>query len=302
MRAVGRASGGRAWLRPAGIALVLIILILLVRRQEGTLRIAPPGALPDQGDTIQLEQESVPASVDTTPIAGAAGRAPAATTASLRIFTSAGSYDEAAATELAPGLEDALTYVQERTGMRLARPMNIVFDRRPEACGLDAVAYTGARTAILYTCPDTPDRRATNILAHEFIHQLAHDHYGERHLRADLLLSEGLATWGAGRYWLGSHDSFHDFVAAEYRGSLLPLATDPRGGATIATLNQIYYQWASYVEWLRASHGPEAIDRLYITGQDRRPGSADYHGVLGMEFATTEEQWRAWLDQPASGE
>ena len=186
--------------------------------------------------------------------------------------------------------------------MRLTRPVNIVFDRRPEACGLDAVAYTGARTAILYTCPETPGRRATNVLAHEYIHQLAHDRYGAPHMEADLLLSEGLATWGAGRYWLGSHESFHDFVAAEYRGQLLPLATDPRGGTTIATLNQLYYQWASYVEWLRASHGPEALDRLYVTGQGRRPGSADYLGVLGAEFAVTEQQWRAWLDEPATGE
>jgi hypothetical protein len=163
---------------------------------------------------------------------------------------------------------------------------------------MDAVAFTDARTLILYACAGTSTARARNILAHELVHQLAHDHYGAPHLQADLLLSEGLATWGAGRYWLGDETSFHDFVAANYGGNLLPLAIDPRGGATTDRLNQLYYQWASYIEWLRAIYGPATLDRLYSAGLGRQPGSAPYLATLGISFEESEILWRTWIAQP----
>ncbi len=115
-------------------------------------------------------------------------------------------------------------------------------------------------------------------------------------MQADLILSEGIATWGAGRYWLGRYQSFRAFVAAEYGGNLLPLATDPRGGVAIATLNQLYYQWASFVEWLVEQHGRPALDRLYSSGKNRALTAADYPGVLGTGFDEAESQWRAWID------
>jgi hypothetical protein len=225
-------------------------------------------------------------------------RLPVATVGKLLLFAGAGSYSPSTAAAVADPLQGALSYVEERTGMRLARPINVVFDRRADACGLDAAAYTDARTVIVYACPDTPTRRAVNVLAHELVHQLAHDRYGAPHLRADLILSEGLATWGAGRYWLGRYASFHDFVQHEYGSDLLPLATDPRGGASIATLNQLYYQWASYIEWMRASYGAEAVERLYASGEGRQPGSAAYQQILGVSFPETEARWRAWIEQP----
>jgi len=228
--------------------------------------------------------------------AGAA-RLPATTTDHLIVYVSAGSYAAADAVAMAEPLEEALEYVEQRTGMRLLRPINVVFDRRSDGCGLDAIAYTHVRTMSLYTCPNTPARRAVNILAHEFVHQLAHDHYGEPHLEADLILSEGLATWGAGEYWLGGEANFHDFVAKHYADRLLPLATDPRAGASIDTLNQIYYQWAAYVEWIDATYGRDALEELYGAGLGRQPGSAPYQQVLGISFTDAESQWRASLQQ-----
>lgn len=224
---------------------------------------------------------------------------PVVTTHNLFVYTYPGSYSVPEAQTLGSSLEETLTYVEERTGMHLERGVNLVFERRANGCGMDAVAFTEARTLILYACAGTSTKRARNILAHELVHQLAHDHYGASHLQADLLLTEGLATWGAGRYWLGSEASFHDFVAVNYADRLLPLATDPRGGATIDQLNQIYYQWASYIEWLRATYGPTALDRLYGDGLGRQPGSAPYLATLGISFAESEAQWQAWIKEPA---
>jgi hypothetical protein len=212
------------------------------------------------------------------------------------VYTSSGSYSAEQVATIAPDLEIALAYVQERTMMRLARPINIMFDRREEACGLDAVAYTKVRTIVVYVCPETPIRRAVNILAHEFVHQVANDHFGAGHLQADLILSEGFATWGAGRYWLGDTPDFRTFVASNYGSHLLPLVTAPRDTDPAATLNQRYYQWAAFVEWILAQHGPQAIETLYAAESGRAPGSAPYTTVIGAPLSEIDANWRNWLE------
>lgn len=279
------------WLA-AAVVLLAGFAIYAGRREHAPV-LAPAEAL-TAASPAPLQSAFAPQSKSGPPAAGSARR-PVAATNNLQLYVSSGSYARPAAAALAPPLEAAVQYVTERTGMRLARPVNVVFDRRAEACGLDAVAYTEARTLIVYTCPDTPGRRATNILAHEVVHQLAQDRYGAPHLQADLILSEGVATWGAGRYWLGRYTSFHDFVQREYGARLLPLATDPRAGVSTDTLNQLYYQWASYVEWISATYGPAALDRLYTSGKGRALGSADYAGILGIPFNESETRWRVWL-------
>jgi hypothetical protein len=293
-------AGRRQWLSIA-IALGLLVLVLALGRRDRARLLAPPDALKEDTTSVALQDKLENQPPSSTAVAGGERQA-AATTEHLRLYVSTGSYDASQARGMTKDLEQALGYVEERTGMHLARPVDVVFDRRAKACGPDAVAYTNVRTLILYACPSIPARRAVNILAHEFVHQLAHDRYGAPHHQADLILSEGTATWGAGRYWLGRYASFHDFVHAQYALRLLPLATDPHGGTSTATLNQLYYQWASYVEWLRANFGPAAFDRLYTTGDGRRLGSADYAGTLHMTFADTEARWRAWLAQPAKDE
>ncbi len=289
-------SGRSRWL-PIVIVLALVAMLLAVRGHTGAGVLAPPDVAKEARGPAPLQGEFEAQRPAGTAVGGGT-RQPAATTANMRIYVSQGSYDAPAAAALAGDLEEAVGYVQQRTGMQLARPVNVVFDRRKEACGLDAVAYTDVRTLMLYTCPHTPSRRAVNVLAHEVVHQLAHDHYGAPHLRADVILSEGLATWGAGRYWLGHYTSFHDFVAREYAGRLVPLATEP-SGSTTDSLNQLYYEWAAYIEWLRLTYGPAVLDRLYASGSGRQAGSADYAGTLGTTLAETETRWRAWLDRPA---
>ena len=288
-------SHGR--IHPIVVLLAVLVMILVLWPRRTPTRIAPPGALSGEGFTTPLEGEFQPEVPLPTP--AAAGREAIATTPNLQIYIGPGSYSAAQAAGLAAPIEEALLYVAERTGMQLAAPANITFDRPAGDCGLHAAAYTDARTIRLFACPDTPTRRSVNVLAHEWVHQLANDHYGPAHFQADLILSEGLATWGAGRYWLGRHQSFHDFVADVYGGNLLALATDPRADASIDTLNQIYYQWASYIEWLDVTYGRDAIDHLYRTGKERGVASAEYMAALGIDFAESEARWRAWLEGPA---
>jgi len=262
---------------------------------------APPiVTAPEQDGEPAQTAESHPAghlaTAGVVPKSAGASRAPVARSDHLVLYTSTGSYAGDQVGELAPEIEAALAYVEERTAIRLARTINIMFDRRTAACGLDAVAYTHVRTLVVYVCPDTRGQRVVNVLAHELVHQLAHDHFGAPHLQADLLLSEGLATWGAGRYWLDGATDFRAFVAANYRGHLLPLDTAPHGDDSAARLNQLYYQWAAFVEWIMAEYGLDTFERLYAAGAGRAPGSAPYEAVLGLSLAEATTHWLHWID------
>ena len=209
--------------------------------------------------------------------------------------------------EIAPGLyagqeEDlraelvsALAYVSERFGSGPSIPLTVLVEQE-RGCGLNGVAYTDVHTVHVYTCDAISPGRAVAILAHEFIHQLAQDRYGQRHLSADLILSEGVATWGAGSYWLGGHPDFRSYVAAQRRnGSAYALAMSYVGQG-IDVMNALYYQWGSFVEFLIQTYGRERFDELYITGANA-PGSADYARIYGKPLNVLEREWEAWLQQ-----
>jgi hypothetical protein len=192
-------------------------------------------------------------------------------------------------------LEQALTYTIGRFGSVPNAPLTAAFDGS-NGCVLSGIAYTDIRRMIVSTCNDVPRQRAVAIMAHEYVHQLAQDRYGPPHLAADLILAEGVATWGAGRYWLSGHTSFRSFVQEQRRnGNTLPLATHYAGRGADA-MNTLYYQWASFVEFLIETYGREAFDLAYISGASS-PGSADYKTAFGKELTTLEREWEIWVDQ-----
>jgi hypothetical protein len=196
--------------------------------------------------------------------------------------------------ELEAELARTLAYVSERFAGSLAAPVTAHLVAEG-GCGLSGIAYTDIRVVQVATCDGIERGRAVAILAHEFVHQLQQDRYGERHLSADLILSEGMATWGAGEYWLGGHPDFRSYVRAQRAaGTLYPLATH-YSGLGIGAMNALYYQWASFVEFLVQTHGREQLDQLYLTGHGD-PGSADYAGVYGVGLDALEREWLLWLD------
>jgi hypothetical protein len=274
-----------------------VVIALVMRSPSRPPAIAPPDALDISSApaplTGQFEMRPAP-SVAPAPIDG---RLAVISDGSLALYTSDGSYSAEQVRSLMPPLIEALSYVSQRTGMKLSAPVNIIFDRHAGACGLDGAAYTQKRTILLYACPDIPTRRAINIVAHEFVHQLANDHYGPAHLQADLILSEGLATWGAGKYWLGGAADFRSFVAHNYAPNLLPIGSHYRDFGTLDAMNRLYYQWASLVDFLITTHGRENFDTLYKSGRGMQPNTADYQAVLGSDLAAVETQWKEWLNR-----
>ncbi len=195
---------------------------------------------------------------------------------------------------LAGEVQQALAYVAQRFGGAPGGRFTVAVIQ-DAGCGMHGLAYTDRRVVQVFTCSSIERRRAVAILAHEIVHQLSHDRYGPAHLSADLILSEGVATWGAGSYWLGGQPDFRAFVRAQREaGQFYPLATHYQGRG-IAAMNALYYQWASFVDFLIATYGRERFDQLYISGGSA-PGSADYQGVYGKPLDALEREWADWLD------
>jgi hypothetical protein len=271
----------------------LIILLVTFSRPKPLPRIAPPSAVTNTAGFGGFEQIPPTAGPQATPqaITGDFSQIN-----QLDLVIAEGLFASPEQAVVASELDSALAYVSARFGTTAQGRIKTVLANE-SSCGLHGIAYTDIREVQVFTCAGLPRQRAINILAHEFVHQLSHDRYGSRHLNADLILLEGLATWGAGQYWLGSYDSFRAMVQPyKQNGTLLPLAMSYVGQG-INVMNQLYYQWGSFVEFLIETYGRERFDALYISGSGS-PGSADYRGVYGKDLGTLEAEWQLWLDRP----
>ncbi len=279
-----------AALGPLALGALLIVLAgLVIGGRRPPPRFAPAGAL--NGPPIVLAQAPAAPGIATQTPAPLGGQYTQAEGFELVIADDLFTPDEQAA--LAAELDQALRYVSQRFGSAPGAPLSIYVGSEP-GCSLHGIAYTDIRSVQVFTCRELPMGRTVNILAHEFVHQLCQDRYGAPHLSADLVLSEGVATWGAGSYWLGEAATFRAFVRPWLAsGNQLPLGQS-YVGLPISAMNQLYYQWASFVEYLIEQYGRERFDSLYLTGQGA-PGSADYRAVYGKSFLELETEWQAWV-------
>jgi hypothetical protein len=169
---------------------------------------------------------------------------------------------------------------------------------REESCALAGSTYDEAYVVLVYTCNDINSAHAINILAHEFIHQIAYVNFGPRAGRSDLMLVEGLATYGAGHYWLNGYASFRDLVRDQRAGGIAYGLSESYLNRDASAMDAIYYQWASFVEFLLTdpNYGPR-FGQLYVTG-DNSVASADFQGVYGKSLQELELEWERWLSGP----
>lgn len=298
----------RNWLgsQPPGFWMALIVTVsigVLVWRGIGwSPKNEPPYTDPR---VIEAGFQPVEAAALPTPASGAAPlRGELSTVQSadtpddtLTLVFDPGLY-EGQSTQLGPALDAALADVVARTGYQPAAPFEVRF-LNDASCALSGATYDEARAVLVYTCNAIDSSRAVSILAHEFVHQLAYDRFGPRAGRSDLMLVEGLATYGAGKYWLGGYASFRDLVRDQRAAGVAYPLTKNYFNTDAATMNAIYYQWASFVEFLLddSSGYRGQFEALYTTG-DNTVGSANYAGVLGKDLGQLEQEWQAWLDRP----
>lgn len=274
-----------------GPILLISCLILLFAwyRPPPRPTIAPPWALPDVVPFEWLPGMEQPRP-SPAPVSGVSYQR-----VRLEVTTDDTLYEGDEATFLTNELEQAFAYVSQRFETDATGTIRIEVGHEP-TCNLNGLAYTDQRLIQVFTCSELPRIRAVNIVAHEIVHQLAHDRYGEAHMNADLIVAEGVATWGAGKYWLASYRNFRHFVRENYKnnGVLLPLATS-YVGRPVSDMNMLYYEWASFVEFLLERYGRDMFDAVYVSGS-QTPGSAAYATVYGKSLPELENEWLSWLD------
>jgi hypothetical protein len=289
----------RSQLSPPTIAAIaaisVVVLFIAWYQPRARPEIAPSSAVGSPWVLAQPEGGVAPGAATPTPAALTGDFTQAPITGGLSIFSDEGLFDSGDKERLAAELDRALSYVVARFGTSPRAQIDAYIGWEP-GCGLHGIAYTSERTTQVFTCPDLPRARAVNIMAHEFVHQLAHDRYGDAHLAADMILLEGVATWGAGDYWLAGERSFGSMVRPWVQaGTALPLATSYIG-RPIGDMNTLYYEWGSFVEFLVDVYGRDTFDALYISGDGTQlPGASDYVGVYGKDLGQLEQEWRAWV-------
>lgn len=225
-------------------------------------------------------------------------------TYSLDLYRLPGAMEAGAVQRLGILAESAIITGSQTVGGFLTGRVAIRFEPpQTGPCALRGITLSNERKIRLFYAPDTDERRVFGILAHELFHQLQHDYYGERdHRKADVILLEGMAVWGTAPYFLTEsgrplyQQRVKEALAA---GTLLPLTTSLEADCRTTTRNNIYNQWASFVEYLVTTYGRERLDAAYRSSSGRPAGSSDYQGVYGKPLAELEREWLAWLaEQP----
>ena len=209
--------------------------------------------------------------------------------------------------------DDVFTYVSER----MDRPYHgrIEVALRPlsdEPCPARGVMFTRAdngetRSIIVFVDETTPLAQLRAVLAHELAHFLHAGGFAKFPSSAGL--TEGLASWAAGRYWLvwQASPSFASSVATYLeQGSYLPLENGLESGGAyggddadcLRRRDTLYTEWAAFTDYLITTNGVNRFKALLGTADvalDEAGGTPpDFVRIYGRSL---EELEKAWLDQ-----
>jgi hypothetical protein len=180
-----------------------------------------------------------------------------------------------------------------------------------QECPIRGLAAQGDPPSILiYADQNSPETYLFAVLAHELGHAIPSEGFADG-LPNDMALSEGLATWAAGKYWAAWKQvpSLNALVSSYVdEGSYLPLNEAiemPQvypwqagaGPDCLARRDQIYSQWGGFVGYLVERYGWEKVLELFASAYSEVEGSlnidypTDYPGVLGLALNQLEADW-----------
>jgi hypothetical protein len=221
-------------------------------------------------------------------------------TYSLDLYRLPGAISAETIQQLALPAESSILTGSQELGAMLTGRIAVRFEpAQSGACAIRGLTLSNERTIRLFYEPDVDPNRILSILAHEFFHQLQHDYYGEyAHRRSDVILLEGMAVWGSRAYFRDEQGRYLYQERAKQalrEGRLLPLTTSLEADCRTTTRNDMYNQWASFVDYLLTTYGREKLDAVYRDSTGRPAGSANYLGVYGKRLADLESEWVDWL-------
>ncbi|HZG68130.1 MAG TPA: hypothetical protein VEZ12_15405 [Herpetosiphonaceae bacterium] len=219
----------------------------------------------------------------------------------FEVYLAAGSLRRPEALRLVERLEPTLAAVAQRFGTPFtARERIELLPPQRGVCAVRGLTFSQKRQIRLFYGPGTDVDRLQAILAHELVHQLQRERFGDRvQQAADVILLEGWATL-AGDDFARTPDGAEPRWRARLRevvarGELLPLAVDLDRDCRTTTRNSIYDEWASFVDFLERQYGAEKLAAVYRSSAGRKAGTADYAAVYGTSFGELEAAWRAWV-------
>lgn len=217
-------------------------------------------------------------------------------TNSLAIIFSEGLYLNQQETLRLRIVDEVLPHVLSRLELAAPRRQYTLAFTRQLDCALHGMARSDDFIAEVFTCDSVPSEQALAIMAHEIAHLVSYERYGVYpDVGSDLLLIEGLATYGAARYWLGDETDLRAYVRDQRASGVVPALQESYRGVNVDAMNANYYQWASFVEFLRQTCGPARFHELYKTGSGRL-GSASYLQYCGKSIDALEQDWLTWLE------
>ncbi|HEX4999980.1 MAG TPA: carboxypeptidase-like regulatory domain-containing protein [Terriglobia bacterium] len=219
-------------------------------------------------------------------------------------------------------VENIYDYLVERMGVSTTERFALTF-RPPDTApcpkrGL-AHSFEPVGQAVVFANEQTSRSQISGVLAHEFAHLLH-----SRALRAgtsDTNLSEGLASWAAGKYWQAWQGTAADNVRAfRVEGRYKPLEeysweTPPETDIVSCWKNRDrrYNSWAAFIDFLITEYGmdkfrqllgpPEATpSKLFVM----ESGSIDWrqqtlNGLIMREHAIVQGTVFGEDGKPASG-
>ncbi len=245
---------------------------------------------------------TIPGTGAAQPLMGA-NRAPALLqrTEHFNVYLARGSLRRAEALQLIERLEPTLAIVAKRFGTPFkARERIDLLPPQRGACAIRGLTISGKRHIQLFYGPGADLDRLQSLVAHELVHQLQRERFGDRvQQTADMILLEGWATVASDDF-ARTPDGTEPRWRARMREqvaqhAILPLTVDLGRDCRTTTRNTIYDHWASFVSFLEQRYGPEALAAVYASGRGRAAGSANYERVYGKSRAELEAEWRDWV-------
>jgi hypothetical protein len=172
---------------------------------------------------------------------------------------------------LQPEVESIYAYLVERMGVKTEERFDLVF-RPPDTspCPIRGLAHfdEGRRDAIVFADQRTTRAQLSGVLAHEIAHLL--HALGLKAGTTDQNLTEGFASWAAGKYWSAWQGATADNVQNWKReGRYKPLesyytdfATDVNAADCLKIRDTKYGSFAAFIDYLIADYGMEKFLQL----------------------------------------
>ena len=214
--------------------------------------------------------------------------------------------------------EEIYAYVSERLGAESPVKISVAFlPAQKETCPIRGLASSDDPPVILlFADPDVSETYLLGVLSHEVGHAIPAQGFQDG-LPNDISLTEGLASWASGKYWnawMGAPGIHHLIRKYIDSGKYLPLAENAdlpgiypwqegAGKDCLARRDQIYSQWASFIDFLLQRYGWERLHQLFESGSvEEKDGQkikipSDYHGVLGKSLEQLELEWLEFVMQ-----